>query len=93
MRPVLLQDVLRVARALVLVPPGERWRVCSDIFLMAAEADEHRRQTQCAHPRFGTGTLSSAAERRDLADDQTLENREFVACLIIVLCVLLERQA
>lgn len=92
MRPVLLQDVLRVARALVPVPTGKRRRVCSDIFLKATEADAHRCRTRCAHPCFGTGTLSSAVDTLDCDDDQTLENKEFVACLIIVLRMLGERQ-
>lgn len=91
MRPVLLQDLLRVACVLVPVPPCERRRVCSDIFLKAAEADAHRRRTRRAHPCFGTGTLSSAADRLDHAADQTLENKEYAACLIIVLSVLVER--
>ncbi len=92
MRSVLFQDVLRVASALLQVPPSERYPLCCSLFERAAEADAYRARTGRIHPRFGNGTLTSATEAFAHAENQTLENRVFVSCLILVLRVLEERQ-
>lgn len=84
MRPVLLQDLLMVARAVRYVPPDGRVALCRQIFVAADLADQHRRERSRPHPKFGNGTLTAAARAWPRAPGERLQTRAFCECLHVV---------
>lgn len=89
-RPVLPGDVSAVARALLLVPDGERLRLCRRIFGGAAEAAVHGRILGRLHLRWGDGSLSAAARRFTLAEEPFLDDPAYLDCTRLVLRELAE---
>lgn len=67
MRPVTLIDLETAVRVLLAEPRHARAAVARRLIAAADDGDAHRRQTGRSHPRFGCGTLTSAAFQRALA--------------------------
>lgn len=61
MRPVQLADIETAARVLMLAKPSTRADFMAKLLERAERADSYRQATGRPHPRFGTGTLMSAA--------------------------------
>lgn len=87
-RHVLIGDVIAVAQAMLAVAPAARFDVLLDILCKAVVAEVHRTATGRAHPRWGNGSLMSAAMTRELAPERRPDDPEFAWCLITVLRVL-----
>lgn len=89
MRAVLHQDVVALARCLMLVPESGRRGFARRKILLADLADRHRRARGRAHPLFGDGTLSAVLtglpRARQRPMDQALYGSCFQAALAEVL--------
>ena len=91
MRPVLLQDVLAVARVLAVVPEEGRRALCSLCFEHAETAERYRLREGRDHPRFGSGTLTCAVQDMEADRAKNLHDPVYVDCLRLVLRELSER--
>ena len=58
MRPVLVTDILALARALADVPGIDRMDVAQKLIAETDLADLHRQQFAKSHPHWGDGSLS-----------------------------------
>lgn len=70
MRPVLIGDVIAVARVLVVLPE-EQWSGCVDLLLWRAKvADRYRQRLGKPHPTWGNGSLmaTTGAEPKALTE-------------------------
>lgn len=92
MRPVLHGDVTSVARALLLVPEGERGAFCVQIFEQANLAESHVMQHGRLHPSYGNGSLMAAARRYPLADEPSFDSVGYCRCFATVLSALIETE-
>ncbi|MDE4132114.1 hypothetical protein PXK00_03265 [Phaeobacter sp. QD34_3] len=90
-RPVLPGDVTAVARALLSVPRSQRQALCTAIFCGADKARRWSDREGRLHPGWGDGSLSAAARKQVLADEPTLDNPDYLRCLIAVLQAVLHR--
>ncbi len=85
MRPVTINDAIAAARALLAQPPRRRdwvlWRMVAE----ATRAEAHRQAAGRPHPRWGDGTLMTAALRRRCRPEPQLNDPGYRACLIAVL--------
>lgn len=88
MKPVLIGEVVVLARALLARPAPDRRALAQRVIHEARAAERHLRLYQKAHPSFGTGTLMAAASRRPLAPERFVDDPEFLACLELGLSVL-----
>ena len=93
MRPVLHGDVSTAARALLHVPAGRRSGLCRRLIAEAEIADRYRRLTGRLHPRFGNGSLMSAAFKYPLHREPNFDHRDYCCCVIQVLQRLNDRRA
>lgn len=84
MKPVLIGEVVTLARALMARPDG-RWDLAQRVVFEARAAERHLRLYRKAHPVFGNGTLMAAASRRPLAAERFADDPEFLACLTLAL--------
>jgi len=91
MRRVLYGDVRAAARALLAVPREARAALLTRLFAEAEAADAHRLATGRAHPRYGTGSLMSAALAHDVAREPYLDDATYAACLAEVFEALVAR--
>jgi len=91
MRRVLHGDVTAAARALFAVPPAARPGLLDRLFDEAEAADRHRMETGRAHPRFGTGSLMSAALGHPVTREPYLDDPGYAACMAAVFNVLAVR--
>ncbi|TMV14545.1 hypothetical protein [Arenibacterium halophilum] len=85
MRPVLHGDVVDAARALLAATPEARPSLCRAMFRRAELADRYLRRHGRLHPRWGNGTLMSAARRHMLAPEPTFDDGPYRQCFIMVL--------
>ena len=85
MRPVLLQDVLAVARVLTVMPRCARQVHCRVVFERAQAADRFRSRFGKEHPEYGTGTLTAVVEGQAQDARAQLSNPEFLHSLRVVL--------
>ena len=86
MRPVLIGDVIAVARVL-LTQSDARWPACVDRLLWQADvADRYRRRLGKPHAAWGNGSLmaTAAAEPR-IADEPFLADIRYLRALACVL--------
>ena len=90
-RPVLPGDVSTAARAHLTVPAAQRDALCRRFFDGAAEACCRVEREGRLHPIWGNGSLDSAARRYPLADELTLDDPEYLHCIIRVLQEILRR--
>lgn len=93
MRPVLHGDVTAAARALLLVPEGARETLCRRMIEEADFADRYAKRLGRPHRHWGNGTLMAAARARPLADEPSLGEERYCACLELVFRALLEWRA
>lgn len=93
MRPVLHSDLRAAARALLAITNSQRVGVLAQMIDHAETADRYMRRLGKPHAEWGTGTLASAARKRCLAPEPTMDSSEYCACLGIVLRGLIERRA
>ena len=91
MRRVLHGDVTAAARALLAAPPAGRAGLLARLLAEAEAADAYRLATGRAHPRWGTGSLMSAALARPVAREPFLDDPDYAACLIQVFAALVAR--
>lgn len=92
MRPILHSDLSTAARALLCVSSTARPELMSQLVQEAQCADRYTRRLGKPHPRWGNGTLASAAARYVLADEPPMDSSEYCRCLIIVLGCLMARR-
>ncbi len=85
MRPIFHGGITCAARALLHAPAAQRRSLCRRLFKEAAAADTFVRLTGQVHSTFGNGSLMSAARKRVLADEPTLNNADYCQCLILIL--------
>lgn len=84
-RPLLLSDVIAVARVL-RAARGEEWTRLLRLMVGAAtEAERHRRATGRAHPAFGDGSLMGIALRFRPPPEPPLSHPAYRRALIFVL--------
>ena len=88
MRPVLHGDVSSAARVLRRVPPVRRAFLCRRMLAEAEAADRHVARHGRLHPRWGNGSLMSAARKRPLAPEPTFDDPDYCACFETVLACL-----
>ncbi len=63
MRALLPGDLDFAVRAVLPIAPPDRPAMVRQLIQQARLAEAHRRQTGRAHPKFGTGSLMSAASK------------------------------
>ena len=81
MQEVLIEDALNAAAVVAKVHPAWcRW-VLLRMLAEAAAADRHRQRTGRAHPRWGDGSLMTAARRRLQYENRRLSDRVFRSAL------------
>ena len=85
MRPVLMGDAIAAARAMAAAPPARRGWVLCRMCREASRAEARRRATGQMHPRWGDGSLMSAALRRPCRAEPGLEDAAYREALIAVL--------
>lgn len=85
MQEVLIEDVLNAAAAIADLPPPRRHWVAMRMVAEAAAADKYRRKTGRAHPRWGDGSLMTAARRRPCAASRRLTSAGFRRALCQVI--------
>lgn len=90
MRPILHGDVSSTARALLMIPFERRRDLCGTLIRQADKADQHARRTGYPHPRWGNGSLMSAARKHVLATEPGFDNLEYCQCFEMVLQMLIE---
>jgi hypothetical protein len=91
MRRVLHGDVSTAARALLAATPGSRAALVARLLREAEAADRFRDASGRAHPIWGNGSLMSAAMAYPRAREPYLDDREYAACLVMVLEGLIAR--
>lgn len=87
MRPVLIGDVLAVARVLARAPTARQgWRLCR-ILREASRADGFHRARGRVHPLWGDGSVMAAALRRErvFVPSPGLDDPAYLDALILVL--------
>lgn len=83
--PAHMGDLIALARALLEVdPPRRRW-VALRVLCEAKQAAAFRRTEGRVHPRWGDGSLMSAALHRHVSPEPTLDHADYRACLRLVL--------
>ena len=92
MRPVLINDLTSAARALLLVQPARRAKLATLMLQYADFGDRYTRRFGRVHAGFGDGTLSSAARKRPLATEPTLDDIDYCTCLELVVQQLMARR-
>jgi hypothetical protein len=92
MRPVLIGELVALARVLRAVAPACRMALARRVLTEARAADRHRRLRHKAHARFGDGTLMSAAMGYRQADESFASDPEFCHCLQVALAAIAETQ-
>jgi len=85
MRPVTQSDISAAARVLLRVPPDRREQAARHLVERAVQADLHRLTTGRHHPRYGNGTLLSAALAHDMANPATGREVDFLAAMASVI--------
>jgi hypothetical protein len=93
MRPVLYSDLTAAARALLAVPPPLRAQLCADLLQEADWADRFTRRLGRPHLRWGNGTLVAASAARAKANEPSVSDADYAACLGIVLAQILRKSA
>ncbi|WP_052700896.1 DUF7742 family protein [Loktanella sp. S4079] len=89
MLQVQLADIEAAARVLYAVPAPARKAKAQELCRNARLAHAHRARTGFAHPRFGNGTLMSAATKQKSAPRAAFCDRAFVECLVTIAMVLM----
>lgn len=93
MRPVLHGDAVAAARVLYALPEGERARAMRVMLARAEAADAFRKRFGRAHPRWGSGSLMSVAQRGDLPAEPALDDCDYARCLACVFTALADWRA
>lgn len=83
MRPVTITDLCAAARVLLALPEARRGAGMAALIARAETADRHRRETGCAHPAWGNGTLLSAALAHPSRDPAAPGAPDYLACLAL----------
>lgn len=91
MRPVLPGDVSAAARAVLAVPDPLRRDLALRLVDEASAADRYCKEHRKAHPRWGNGTLLSAAHRHEMRREAGYGDPEFLECQLRVFEALLAR--
>ncbi len=87
MQEFLLGDAIAAARALMLVPaPRRAWRL-RRMLAEARAANAFRLAHGYSHPRWGDGSLMTAALRRGVPDEPPLSDPAYRQSLILVLAM------
>ena len=87
MRPVLHQDLVALARCMLMLPKNTRRRFSERTVAKAFLADAARRSSGKAHPLFGDGTLQSACGTNPMARERFLDDPDYADCLVTALQV------
>ena len=90
MRPVTHTDLDAVARALIAAGAGRERRL-AQILAEADIADRYRKRLRKWHRAFGDGTLAAAARGHAMVPPRRCSDRDYMACLAMVLEALLWR--
>lgn len=61
MRPVLIGDILCLARVILAAPQGQQRQLCADLLYQADCADKFRKRHGRAHPQWGDGSVMARA--------------------------------
>lgn len=85
MRPVLHGDVSNAARALFAVPADRRAAFCTQLLQEAEDADRHVLETGTLHPKWGDGSLMSAARKHPLALEPSFDHCDYCACIELIM--------
>ncbi len=93
MRRVLHQDIVALARCLLLLPKSARRRYSMRMVKFACIADDLRQESGRAHPVFGNGTLQSACGTAERACEPFPDDPEYADCLVTALMVVSEARA
>lgn len=91
MRPLTHGDLVAAACAVLSLRPEDRESGIARMIAQAEAADRFRRRNGRAHPAWGNGSLMAAALMRPRAREPFLDDREYCACLALVIDVLLRR--
>lgn len=92
MRPILIGDVVALARVL-LARPDDDWAQCLSRALRLAEfADVYRQRTGQSHPVFGNGTLMAVAAGFCREPEPAQVQGRYLAALLAVVAAVRERE-
>jgi len=85
MRPITQGDVCAAARVVLRARPGQRERAAQHLVECAQIADLHRQTTGRHHPRYGNGTLLSAALAHDMTPATSVSEVDLLAAMATVI--------
>ena len=85
MRPVLMGDVIALARALCLLPGDQRAGLAATLFYRAQVADKVMKRLRCPHPLWGNGSLMAVTSPLPKAPEAFLSDHAFLDSLLLVL--------
>ena len=91
MRPIQLADIETAARVLVVLAPSARPAAMRKLIGQTEKADRYRLAKGLPHPRYGTGTLMSSAQRWQKAPRPDAIGPDVLAAYAVVLSALLDR--
>lgn len=92
MRRPLPGDIAAIARVLLALPPSARPLRLARLIAAAEAADVHRQTAGRAHPRWGTGSLMSAASGMPKAVDPGFGDDEYCRCWVLTLEALIRHR-
>ncbi len=85
MRPVLHEDLVQTARAVLAAPVSARRLRAREIVERAEMAARHFAETGHSHPEFGNGSLADSASEFPRLPERTLSDPEYRRALLLVL--------
>jgi hypothetical protein len=93
MRAVQLADVDAAALVLLSIEPDMRGPLAVQLCWNAAVADRFRKRLKRPHPKFGSGSLMSAAATFPQARRPLQGSIEYLECIRIVITAVLARRS
>lgn len=82
MRAVLHQDVVALARCLLLLAPADRRKFADLQISLTDQADVYRTESGRVHPFFGNGTLMSCCNGHQQDAERRVDDPDYADCMI-----------
>ena len=82
MRAVLHQDVVALARCLLLLAPADRRNFADLQIALSDQADVYRNESGRAHQFFGNGTLMSCCKGHRQDAERRVDDPDYADCMI-----------
>ncbi|MEL6510881.1 MAG: hypothetical protein AAGK28_09870 [Pseudomonadota bacterium] len=81
MKPLLMGDVIALARAMRAAPEAQRAALIAQVFEDARTAADFARHMRKTHPRLGNGSVMAASAGYPQVPEPWLTDRDYCRCL------------